>query len=428
MAKQVDPQATPFNDDLTPETSLRLVDEALVAWLGTLTFRGQRPRIVTAWQSRQFAQQHELLNSDDTKQSVTMPYVTLTLTSYTPALDRRVVANIAALGRNPQLWNPSGGREGCGQTPDPSTLDPDGDNRMYKNLAEASTGKALVTSGSSAPYDFDAIASGGDVTLDIVVDGDAQRLTFTAAQFADYTAATVAEIIAAGQPQLVGATLSEAPPGSLTITSDSQGQGSSIQVGGGTANSALNFNTNSVVVQGKDELYILPFPLPYDIAYQIDFFTKTRQDLRFLTSSFMSRFPNLDETFLRICVPGLGNQLLPVLLGRIDDTSDLETGEAERTLRHTATITAKAWIYQVPVRKKTILKADIAIFDATGESLEDGSEFLDFYCDASHYLFSSDGTLQDVDESTSPFTPPDRTIAILNFENGSLTGSGPPGV
>ena len=132
----------------------------------------------------------------------------------------------------------------------------------------------------------------------------------------------------AGNSKISGAIFSE-DSGAVRLRTDRKGPAGAVEVTGGDANSVLLFPTTEVVGTLPGDVYILPFPLPFDISYQVDFFTKTRQDLRSLTSSFLTRFPFTDQAYLNLCVPGLANQLLRVTLDRMDETSDLETGEDE---------------------------------------------------------------------------------------------------
>jgi hypothetical protein len=166
----------------------------------------------------------------------------------------------------------------------------------------------------------------------------------------------------------------------------------------------------------RTELFILPFPLPYDLSYQIDLWTKTQQDMQALRTSLLCRFPFTDETYLTLPVPGYGSQLLRLTLNRIDDVTDLEPGEGDRELRNTVSLTAHAWIYRVALKRKTIRAANAVLIDAGSDpaNLRDGSGFLDWYCDIDHYHFSPTGTLTSVDES-SVYTPPDRVISWVSW-------------
>lgn len=121
---------------------------------------------------------------------------------------------------------------------------------------------ALIDSGNQSPYDLSAIGA-GPWTLTVVVDGktaNPQTITFEEADFADTTAATVAEIVAVINEQLAGATaIASNNNTKVRIVSNTPLSASSkIRVTGGTINDAddgLNFSTTQVV--GKDGDYTL---------------------------------------------------------------------------------------------------------------------------------------------------------------------------
>jgi hypothetical protein len=293
-------QATPFYNDVCPETSLRLVDEAVVKWLRALKFRNQFPKVTTGWTSREHAQHHEQNPAQDPKQAHSWPMISVFMTGIVPDLSRRVVGEISRLG----------------------------------------------FAGTSPAH------------------------------------------------------------GTICGTS----------------------SENLKIWHGNDqnEVFTLPFPLPYDLTYQVDFYTKTQQDMQWLRGAFLSRFSYTDETFLTNEFPGYGTKLIPIQLSRIDDLTDLEPDERRREIRNTATFTAKAWIFRVPLLKKTIRTINVAMIDAGSdpENLYDCSDFLEWYCDIDHYTFDDDGVLQSVTESPT-LSPPDRVLAWMSWVDGTLQNSGP---
>jgi hypothetical protein len=86
------------------------------------------------------------------------------------------------------------------------------------------------------------------MTLTVIVDqGTEQTITFLTAEFSDIGAATAEEVVAAILAQIVGATpTSTTTDTKVTITSDTAGTGSYIEVTGGTSNTALGFVTTEV--------------------------------------------------------------------------------------------------------------------------------------------------------------------------------------
>ena len=115
----------------------------------------------------------------------------------------------------------------------------------YKKETDASfSAKSLaptagsVTSGNAETY---TLVDGQ--TLTVAVDGGgAQTATFNTADFADIANATAAEVAAVITTDITGATASDSS-GSVLIVSDTTGETSTIQVTGGTANTALGFST-----------------------------------------------------------------------------------------------------------------------------------------------------------------------------------------
>jgi phage tail sheath protein FI len=104
---------------------------------------------------------------------------------------------------------------------------------------------ATLTSGSAETYNLSA----GGETLTVKVDrGPVQTVTFQPAMFAAPAAATAAEVAAAINAQLLGASADVDGVGtSVEITSDRRGSGSYLEVTGGTANAGiLDFSTSEV--------------------------------------------------------------------------------------------------------------------------------------------------------------------------------------
>jgi hypothetical protein len=118
---------------------------------------------------------------------------------------------------------------------------------------------AQVDSGNQSPYNLAAI-SAGPWTLTVVVDGktaNSQTVTFQSSDFADTTAATVAEIIAVINSQLAGAEAIGIDNNTKVrvISNTKLSASSKIRVTGGTINNALhglNFSTVQVVGQAGD--------------------------------------------------------------------------------------------------------------------------------------------------------------------------------
>jgi hypothetical protein len=359
-----EPQTIPYLADVAPETSLRLVDEALTAWLSSMKLRSQTPTVTNIWQNRQFAQNHEMLPGQPPRQAKVWPVVSLSMTGITPAIDRRVVANISRLGHMEVAIPGDLLRVGTNTT---------GAYEGFIDLKPIVPGTVVITAGAQTLTDNGNGAFIGNVgTLPNTV---------------DYTTGRYRISFAAVVPT-----------------------GTDIRVAYHAMDSKIYANSE------RTEMYILPFPLPFDIAYQIDLWTKTQQDMQALRTSLLCRFAYVDETYLTLQVPGYGAQILRLTLNRIDDVTDIEPGENDRELRNTVSITAHAWIYRVALKRKIIRTANVVFIDAGSDpvNLRDGSGFLDWYCDIDHYHFSSTGALTSVDES-SVYTPPNRVLSWLSW-------------
>lgn len=374
------PQDTPFFGEVAPETCLRIVDQTISNWLSSLTFRNKTPRVTNVWQSRQFAQNHEMQDGQPTRQAKVWPVISLSMIGITPALDRRVVANISRLG--PIEVPVSGELLGTGNGATPSYAGRLG----YLGIKPGSV-EITADSGSGI---FTVVDDGAGNLIGNVGDGE-NIVNYSTGRY------------------------------SVTFTGN-VANGKPVQI------SYITMDNKMYVDNQKDEVFILPFPLPFDLTYQIDMWTKTQQDMQMLRSALLVRFPFTDETFLDLEIPGYGTQMMRVSLTRIDDNTDLEPGEHDRELRNTVSITAHAWIYRIALKRKTIKNATVVLLDAGSDpnALLPGSEFLDWYCNIEHYIFSdiNPGVLQSVQESPT-LSPPDRAIMWLSWVEGDLVKVGP---
>lgn len=106
---------------------------------------------------------------------------------------------------------------------------------------------AALTSTGTGPFTL-----ANNQTLLLRIDGGAiQTITFTIAQFVNITAATEAEVQSVINSTLSGASASQSTEGALVLTSGSQGLGSSIEITGGTAATALGLSTGTTTGTGN---------------------------------------------------------------------------------------------------------------------------------------------------------------------------------
>jgi len=171
---------------------------------------------------------------------------------------------------------------------------------------------------------------------------------------------------------------------------------------------------------------LVPWPLPILIPYQIDIWTKTRQDLRYLETAVMERFVFSDTTYVNFDFgEGYGEKIVRLTLDSVDDTSDLETGEKERELRKTISTTLHGWIFLTPEIVKTVQQYHIVYIDADDGKLDDQT-FLDHFCNISNYNFNSDySQIISINESPAHAPPENRVLLWLSYGEDGLVGTGP---
>ena len=98
-----------------------------------------------------------------------------------------------------------------------------------------------------ANADTYALSDGQMITVKIDAEATAQSIAFLTAEFVSIGAATAEEVAAVINAKIVGATATVTSTGTkVTITSDTKGTNSHVEVTGGTANSALGFSTSEV--------------------------------------------------------------------------------------------------------------------------------------------------------------------------------------
>jgi len=145
----------------------------------------------------------------------------------------------------------------------------------------------------------------------------------------------------------------------------------------------------------EEGVLFLPWPLPVDITYQIELWTKEQQDMRYLRTALLMQWStHPTETYLRVVFPApYGEKLIPLQFERDDNISDLEPGEQERRLRHAFTVTMKGWLFKVPILQKTIKNAHVVFLHGSYD------ELVDWYCNIDNYNFNADySVLESIDE------------------------------
>lgn len=133
-------------------------------------------------------------------------------------------------------------------------------------------------------------------------------------------------------------------------------------------------NTNPMAMGGidkylskdKDESYTHRFPLPYNITYQVDFWTRSESTLDSIRVWLMLHFPFGNSMYLPVDFREVnriyGVQNVYTEFGGISDTSDLESGTEPRLERATTTFDVQGWIFFPIEVVKTVICAQVDIY------------------------------------------------------------------
>ena len=374
-----------FYEDIAPETCLRLMDEAMVDWLKGLKVRNQYAKVVTGWNSRAFAQTFQTHDGKPAKQAIPLPMVSLTQLLVKPDSFRWT--------RSPVRMTSFGPRTRA--------------NSMY--VSDDIVGNEALYSGNGTLLLFT-----GSFLSSVPVQRETVQLVVT-----------------------VG--------GTQYIKYD-DGVGSFPAIAGIFNGGSINYHTGAVSLNfitapdgtvmapipirilytclKRDQEFHCPFPLPLTISYQVDIWTKTQQDMRWLRTGLLTRFGQVhpDLTYLIVEFPSYGQKMMYLEMTQDADNSDLETGEAERELRHTFTFDLHGWVFKKPYIKKNAKNVHAVIIDGSPCFKDD---FMAWYNDPAHYHFNSDYSLITSIDEDPDYTPPDRVLLTLSWSDGYLTDIGP---
>jgi len=117
--------------------------------------------------------------------------------------------------------------------------------------------------------------------------------------------------------------------------------------------------------QDKDEIYQYRFPLPYNITYQVDFWTRYESTLDAIKVWVMLRFPHGNYLYLPVDFREISKhyaiQNVYTQFGGITDTSDLEPGSEQRIIRATMTLDLQGWIFFPVEIVKSVLCGQIDV-------------------------------------------------------------------
>lgn len=137
--------------------------------------------------------------------------------------------------------------------------------------------------------------------------------------------------------------------------------------------SMAHFRHAGFVTPEKKDIYQIPYPVPVNIAYQLDFTAINRSVLNTIETWLLLQFD--DDKFFVTVDPGIVLEsvyitpyAIPVVANMIEDNSDLESTDGDRILRLTLDLTVQGWLFRPARRMKTVLdvKLDIEIGQSQG--------------------------------------------------------------
>lgn len=99
------------------------------------------------------------------------------------------------------------------------------------------------------------------------------------------------------------------------------------------------------------------FPVPINIAYQVDLWTRFVTEMNLWEQKFLMEFA-AQYLYLQIRPDDIWqNKMYPVFLDSpISDTSDLEPGDGERAIRKTVSLRAEAWLFDQDTTPVSVVK------------------------------------------------------------------------
>ena len=105
------------------------------------------------------------------------------------------------------------------------------------------------------------------------------------------------------------------------------------------------------------------FPIPVDISYQADIWTRTRQTLNQIQLAIAQSILRHRPAFLRIDLSNIweewSDKIVPLETEGFSDNSSLEQEEEEREIRSTWSFTLKGWVLPTLEATKTVLNTQV---------------------------------------------------------------------
>lgn len=108
----------------------------------------------------------------------------------------------------------------------------------------------------------------------------------------------------------------------------------------------------------RDEVLVTNSPQAVNLGYIVNFWGVEQRQANIFLKIAMLKFTD-SVGYVSVALGDLGTHSIPIVLGSIDDTSDLEPGTSDIKVRKTASFELQGWLFRPRVLKKTF------IFDGT---------------------------------------------------------------
>lgn len=109
---------------------------------------------------------------------------------------------------------------------------------------------------------------------------------------------------------------------------------------------------------GREESYQAPHPLPYNITYRVEYWSKTITALNSFKLWMAASFANGYEQFIPVDLSdyweGFRRKLIPITNDGLRFVGELEPEDGHRVLREIQEFTLKGWVIPPPIRTKNV--------------------------------------------------------------------------
>ena len=133
------------------------------------------------------------------------------------------------------------------------------------------------------------------------------------------------------------------------------------------ANRIFKDNTNNIRL-------VANWPNPYDVNYQIEVWTKSRQDANAMLGIILANCdPSPDVMYLTGDFgPTWGDKLIPFYFEGVNDASDTEAGDVDKIEKHIISFRAATWMFKTPEEIPAVRTTTIGYFelDCEGEPFQ----------------------------------------------------------